>query len=153
MQLHNARTVLAAAAIGLATLGQAQVASSDSLKEKAGSMASSVAESQGGSGGSMLSALSGGSFSLANMKNAAGVLSFCQENGYSAKASDTAKDKLMNKLGINKDSDDQDYQQGLKGMVQGKDGQSFDLSSVKTKVGEKACGMIADKAMSSFLGG
>lgn len=153
MQLRTARVALAATAIGLATLGQAQAASSESLKEKAGSMASSVAESQGGSGGSMLSALSGGSFSLSSMKNAAGVLSFCQENGYSAKASDTAKDKLMDKLGISKESDGQGYQQGLKGILQGQDGQSFDLGSVKTKVGEKACGMIADKAMSSFLGG
>ena len=95
MQLRSARVALAATALGLATLGQAQAAGSDSLKDKAGSMASSVAESQGGSGGSMLSALSGGSFSLSSMKNAAGVLSFCQENGYSASASDTAKDKLM----------------------------------------------------------
>ncbi len=152
MQLRTVRMALAATVIGLATLGQAQAASTDSLKDKAGSMASSVAESQGGSGGSLLSSLSGGSFSLSSMKNAAGVLSFCQENGYSASASDTAKDKLMDKLGISKSSDDQDYQQGLKGMVQGEDGQSFDLSSVKDKVGEKACGMIADKAMSSFLG-
>nr|WP_297460909.1 DUF2501 domain-containing protein [uncultured Halomonas sp.] len=151
MELRNIRTALVAIVIGLATLGQAHAISIDGLKEKAGGMISNGA---GGQGASLLSSLSSGSFDFGSMKNAAGVLSYCQENGYLGSAGDIARNQLMDKLGMqDESSEDSGFLQGAKGILQGGDGQSFDLGRLKDRAGEKVCGLLADQATSSFLGG
>ncbi|WP_227370618.1 DUF2501 domain-containing protein [Halomonas sp. M20] len=149
MNKHFACIAGLIAAVALVPVSSAS--SMDSVKEKAGGLMS------GGSsgGGSLLSSLSSGSFDLGSMSNVAGVLGYCQEQGYSKSVTQTAKDKLLGKLGGHeKASEDEGYQQGMSGILKGQEeGKSFDLSSLKDKMGEKVCGTIADKAMSSFLGG
>nr|WP_299241500.1 DUF2501 domain-containing protein [uncultured Halomonas sp.] len=149
MNKHFACIAGLIAAVALVPVGSAS--SMDSVKEKAGGLMS------GGSsgGGALLSSLSSGSFDLGSMSNVAGVLGYCQEQGYSKSATQTAKDKLMGKLGgQEKASEDKGYQEGMNGILKGQEeGKSFDLGSLKDKMGEKVCGTIADKAMSSFLGG
>ncbi|MGC3874349.1 DUF2501 domain-containing protein [Halomonas sp. GXIMD04776] len=138
------------AAVALVPVSSAS--SMDSVKDKAGSLMSGGSS---GGGGSLLSSLSSGSFDLGSMSNVAGVLGYCQEQGYSKSATQTVKEKLMGKLGGQQEaSQDEGYQQGMKGILKGQEeGKSFDLSGIKDQVGEKVCGTIADKAMSSFLGG
>lgn len=151
MELRDIRMALAAIALGLASLGQAHAISIDGLKEKASGM---ISNGSGGQGASLLSSLSSGSFDFSSMQNAAGVLSYCQENGYLGSAGDIAKKQLMGKLGMeDESSEDSGFLQGAKGILQGGDGQSFDLGRLKDQVGEKACGLLADQATSSFLGG
>src|SRR3546814_945354 len=99
-------------------------------------------------------ALSAGSGSLASPQNAAGVLGYCQEQGYAPDTASMVKDKLLTKVGgQQKASQDSGYLAGLGGVLQGGDGSSLDLGKLKQVAGEKACGVIADRAVSSFLGG
>lgn len=151
MGLRSFSSALLIASLAVAPLALAQ--SMDSLKDQAGDMLSGSSGSSA-SGGSLLGSLSSGSLNLASIQNVAGVLGYCQEQGYTKSKTEMVKDKLMGQLG-GKEEAEQDigYQQGMKGMLQGEDGQSFNLSSLKDQVGEKACGMVADRAMSSFLGG
>lgn len=150
MNKHLACIAGLIAAVALVPVSSAS--SMDSVKDKAGSLMSGGSS---GDGGSLLSSLSSGSFDLGSMSNVAGVLGYCQKQGYSKSATETAKDKLLGKLGgKEKTSEDEGYQQGMNGILQGKEeGKSFDLGGLKDKVGEKVCGTIADKAMSSFMGG
>lgn len=149
---RHSLSLAAIAAVGLLAFGQAQALDTGSLKDKAGSMMSGGSGSSSGAA-SLLGSLSSGSFNLASAQNVAGVLGYCQKNGYSPSASETVKNKLMDKLGLSGDkaSKDEGYQQGLSGLLKGQDGQSFSLDNIKQQAGEKACGMIADKATSSFL--
>ncbi|WP_187775940.1 DUF2501 domain-containing protein [Salinicola corii] len=140
------RTVALASLVGLMSIGTAHAQSLDSLKEKGSEMMS------GGDSAGLLSSLSSGSFSPSSMTNLTGVLSYCQENGYLGDSADGVKDKVMEAAGISSEPTDvSDYQEGKEGVLQG-DGESFDLSSLGDKAGEKACGMVADKA-TSFIGG
>ncbi|MCT8469388.1 DUF2501 domain-containing protein [Chromohalobacter canadensis] len=137
--------------LGLISIGQAQAFSLDSMKDEAADMMSG-----GGGGGngsaSLLSTLSSGSFNPGSLTNLTGVISYCQDNGYLGSTADIAKDQVMEQLGVNSEpTDDSDYQQGLSGILQGED-QEFNLTSLGDKVGEKACGMVADQA-TSFVGG
>lgn len=106
------------------------------------------------SGGSLLGQLGGGGFSIASPQNVAGVLSYCQQNGYLPGASETVKNQLMSKLGLQSDTrQSTDYKEGAAGILKDAQGGSFDLAKLKDTVGKKACGMVADKASSSLLGG
>lgn len=106
------------------------------------------------SGGSLLGALGGGGFSLASPQNVAGVLSYCQSNGYLPSASETVKDKLMSKLGLQSDTQQSsDYKEGAAGLLKDAQGGTFNLAQLKDTIGKQACGMVADKASSSLLGG
>lgn len=137
--------------LGLMSIGQAQAFSLDSMKDEAADMMSG---SGGGGNGSasLLSTLSSGSFNPGSLTNLTGVISYCQDNGYLGSTADIAKDQVMEQLGINSEpTNDNDYQQGLSGILQGED-QEFNLTSLGDKVGEKACGMVADQA-TSFVGG
>lgn len=124
----------------------------DSLK----GAASGALGGGGGDGGStaLLGQLGGGSFALGSAQNAAGVLSWCQSQGYLPSASDTIKDKLMSRMGLeNPAKQDDDYRQGAAGVLHDAQGGSFDLSRFKDVAGKKVCGSVADQAASTLLGG
>jgi len=110
--------------------------------------------SSSSSGGSLLSGLTSGSTSLASPQNTAGALAYCQQQGYAPDAATTVKDRLLAKVGGQPAaSQDSGYMSGLSGLLQAGDGGSFDLSKLKGVIGRKVCGAIADRALSSFLGG
>ncbi len=147
MRMRSIITVALAGSLALASAASAQ--DLGSLKDKAGGLFGNS-----GSGTSLLSGLSSGSVSPSSAKNAAGVLGYCAKQGYAKSATDLVKEKLMSKLGgQQKATQDTGYQKGLTGMLQGSGGKSFDLSSLKGKIAEKVCGMLAKRAASSFLGG
>lgn len=106
------------------------------------------------SGGSLLQQLGGGSFQPASLQNLAGVLGYCQKEGYTPSTTDVVKDKLLGKLGVNSQpTQSPEYKQGLSGVLQSAEGGHFDLSTVKATVGKRVCGALVDKASSSLLGG
>ncbi|GAB3785695.1 DUF2501 domain-containing protein [Dyella agri] len=142
MHTLPARSLLLAAA--LVFTGTASAQSLDSLKGAAGNLLGQKGSS------SALPSVS----SLGSAQNAAGVLGYCQSHGYLPSATDTLKDKLLGGLGGSSSQATQDkgYQQGLSGVLQGGNGQSFDLGSLKGTVAKKLCQHVADKATSSFLG-
>lgn len=105
-------------------------------------------------GGSLLEHLGGGASSLGSPQNVAGILGYCQAHGWAPSASETVKNKLMSKLGLQDPAQqDSDYKQGLSGILQNGKGGSFNLSQVKDTVGKRACSMVTDRAASSLLGG
>lgn len=117
-----------------------------------GSGASGVAGALGGD--SLLGQLGGGGFSLASPQNVLGVLSFCQAHGYAPSATETVKDKLMSKFGMGGQAEQSsDYKEGATGLLKDAQGGTLDLTKLKDIAGRKACGMVADKATSSLLGG
>jgi hypothetical protein len=123
----------------------------DNLKNQA----SGVMNSQKGSagGGQLLQQLGSGSFNLGSMQNAAGVLGYCKKQGYAPSASETVKNKLMDKLGVQgKNDDNAGYKEGLTGLLKGQNGKRFDLSNLKDQVGKRVCSALADRAAASFLG-
>lgn len=136
------RLLLLAATLAFAAAASAQ--SLDSLKGAAGNLLG-----QKGSSTALPSVSS-----LGSAQNAAGVLGYCQSHGYLPSATDTLKDKLLGSLGGSSAQATQDkgYQQGLNGVLQSGNGQSFDLGSLKGTVAKKLCQSVADKATSSFLG-
>jgi hypothetical protein len=145
-----------AASLLLAAMS-AQAGALDGLKGAVSGLSGSSGASGAASalsGGSLLDHLGGGATSLASPQNVAGVLAYCQAHGYAPSASQTVKDKLMSKLGLQQPANQTaEYKQGLSGMLQDGKGGSFDLSKVKDTVAKKACGMVADHAASSLLGG
>lgn len=148
MNTHYIHAVLLAASFALVPAASAQ--SLDSLKEQAGNALSGGTSSRG----SILSTLGAGSFGLGSVQNVAGVLSYCQEQGYTASATDRIKDKLLGQIGGQEEaSQNNAYQQGISGILQGDSGKSFSLSGLKNQMGEKVCNTVADQAASSFLGG
>lgn len=153
MMPRSIRTAILAAAVATAPLASAQ--SLDSLKNQASDFLSGQsASSQTSSGGALLGSLSSGSLNLGSMQNVAGVLGYCQQQGYAKSTTEMVKDKLLGRLGGQQAvSQDSGYQQGLQGILQGEKGQRFNVSSLKSQVGEKVCGTLADQALSSFLGG
>lgn len=114
--------------------------------------ASGVAGALGGD--SLLGQLGGGGFSLASPQNVMGILSFCQAHGYAPSATQTVKDKLMSKFGLSSQAEQgSDYKEGATGLLKDAQGGTLDLSKLKDAAGKKACGMVADQATSSLLGG
>lgn len=127
----------------------------DSLKQGAGSLANSQTSGQtsGGGADALLGQMATGSLNLGSIQNAAGVLSYCEKQGYTQSATAQVKNKLLAKLGGQSQAEQSDsYQQGLSGILQGGQGQTFSLTNLKSKVGQRICGAIAKRAMSSFLG-
>nr|WP_163503587.1 DUF2501 domain-containing protein [Halomonas socia] len=145
MDMRHARSIAIAGLASLLSLGHAHAVSLDGVRDQAGGMMS------GGDAG-LLSSLSSGSFNFASLENLTGVLSYCQENGYLGSNADIVKGQVMDRLGVDSEPEqDDDYQQGLEGILQG-DGEAFSLSSLGDQAGERACGLVADQAM-SFVGG
>ncbi|WP_342596124.1 DUF2501 domain-containing protein [Salinicola lusitanus] len=142
----------------IAASPMASAFSFDSVKKNAGEVMSghsSQGQGAGATGGaSLLSSLGSGSMNLGSMQNVAGVLGYCQQQGYTESTTDQVKSRLLEKVGGQSQAkEDAGYQQGLSGLLQGGNGQTFSLTNLKEQAGKKACGMITDKAMSSFLGG
>ncbi|MAM56517.1 MAG: hypothetical protein CMN25_04200 [Salinicola sp.] len=154
MNLRFLSAALLTASIAASPLASAF--SFDSAKKNAGEMMSGQSSQGGGaaSSASLLSSLGSGSMNLGSMQNVAGVLGYCQQQGYTESTTDKVKNSLLEKVGGQSQAkEDPGYQQGLSGLLQGGNGQTFSLANLKDQAGKKACGMITDKAMSSFLGG
>ncbi|HEY9568485.1 MAG TPA: DUF2501 domain-containing protein, partial [Thalassobaculum sp.] len=135
MKSPVAATVVAAVVLALAVAAPAAAQSLNDLSKMGAGL---------GGGGGLLGALSSGSGSLASPQNAAGVLGYCQEQGYAPDTASMVKDKLLTKVGgQQKASQDSGYLAGLGGVLQGGDGSSLDLGKLKQVAGEKACGVIA----------
>lgn len=142
MHHHAARIALLVVALTFAASAAAQ--SLDSLKGAAGNLLGQKTATT-----TAMPSLT----SLGSAQNAAGVLGYCQSHGYLPSATDTLKNKLLGSLGAPAQAkQDAGYQQGLTGMLQGGDGQSFNLASLKGTVAKKLCQHVADTAMSHFLG-
>lgn len=155
MKSRQAACAIAAGLLLAAT--SAQASALDELKGAVSGLSNSSGSSGAASalsGGSLLDHLGGGAAGLASPQNIAGVLAYCQAHGYAPSASQTVKDKLMSKLGLQQPQNQTaEYKEGLSGMLQDGKGGGFDLSKVKDTVAKKACGMVADHAASSLLGG
>lgn len=110
-------------------------------------------------GSSMGSMLPGGGTS-GSMGNVAGILQYCVKNNYLG--GDSGASGIAGKLlGKTQGGDsNSDYLSGAKGVLQGKNGQSTDLSSVgggnsdlKSKLTTKACGVVLNQGKSLVGGG
>lgn len=90
-----------------------------------------------------------GSLSSGSTGNVAGVLQFCIQNNYLGGATDAAsvKDKLLGKLGGTPASDS-GYTEGTKGILTGSNGNTFDLSSIKSQITKQACDQILSQGKS-----
>jgi len=94
-----------------------------------------------------------GNFSMpemgsSTMGNAAGVLQYCMKNNYLAGGDAGAvKDKLLGMVS-GEPPQQAGYASGAKGLLQGTDGQSFDLKSVSGKLKTKACDYVLKNAKS-----
>jgi len=82
------------------------------------------------------------------MGNTAGVLQYCVKNNYLAGGDATAvKDKLLGMVS-GQQPQQTGFASGAKGLLQGSDGQSFDLKSVSGKLKTKACDYVLKNAKS-----
>ncbi|CAJ0849651.1 DUF2501 domain-containing protein [Ralstonia flatus] len=104
--------------------------------------------SQGGTGslgniGSLGGLPSLGSLTSGSTGNVAGVLEFCMRNNYLGGATDVAsvKDKLLGKLS-GAPAANPGYTDGTKGILTGADGNTFDLSTLKSQITRQACDKI-----------
>ncbi|WP_127957677.1 DUF2501 domain-containing protein [Serratia microhaemolytica] len=104
--------------------------------------------------------LNGGDSALSakTMGNAAGILEYCVKNNIlSQSGTDLVKNQLLDKLGLNTpaSANNQDYQQGLAGLLNTNNGQqvdlaSLDMSKITEQVKHKACELVLDQGK-SFL--
>ncbi|KFC77910.1 DUF2501 domain-containing protein [Buttiauxella agrestis] len=153
-------------ALALATsvfAGQAMAASwQDQLSSAANELSKSTSASNTGTTGnsvaSLTSLLGGGTNALSadTMTNAAGILQYCMKNKLvSATNTDNVKNQLLDKLGLDsgtKESQPQDYTQGLMGLLNtGKDQQvnlnTIGNSSLAEKVKTQACDFVLKQGM------
>ncbi|AHF78791.1 hypothetical protein Sant_3819 [Sodalis praecaptivus] len=147
------------------------VAQAASWMDSAANVASSLQQSNANSGGqnstatnnngtslsSLAGLLNGGDKALSSgsMTNAAGVLQYCVKNNLlSAGSTSTVKDQLLDKLGINNNASTtasaaktQDYQSGLAGILNTRQGNTVNLNALSTsqlteKVKTKACDLV-----------
>lgn len=143
--------------------GQAMAASwQDQLSSAANELSKSTSTSNTGTTGnsvaSLTSLLGGGTNALSadTMTNAAGILQYCMKNKLvSATNTDNVKNQLLDKLGLDsstKESQPQDYTQGLMGLLNtGKDQQvnlnTIGNSSLAEKVKTQACDFVLKQGM------
>lgn len=151
------RSLVAAIPIAAALASPLVCASDfDDLKQSAGQVLNSRSPSAAqkpSSPTALLTQMSTGSLSLANMQNAAGVLGYCQKQGYTASASEQVKNKLLSRLGGPQQAEQSPaYTNGLEGLLNSNSGQTFSLAGVKDQIGQRICSAVADRAVSSFLG-
>lgn len=117
-------------------------------------------------GGSVATTTGGGALGLGDLSsslglhslggeatsNMAGILQYCVKNKYlSMTNTDQVKDQLLDKLGLGDQAEQQKdpgYQQGVAGILSGKDGSTFDLSNVKGDLKDKACDYVLENASS-----
>lgn len=144
------RLPLVAALLVLA--GSAQAIDLKDLKKSLGN-AQQTQTSEDSTTGSGLGSLLGSSLPTIGgdtAGNAAGVLEYCIKRKYlSGDAVASVKDKLLAKYGLAESTQteqDSGYQSGLKGLLQGQGGQSFNLDAVSGKLKDKACDYVLDNA-------
>ncbi|MNC24711.1 hypothetical protein D3C75_727760 [compost metagenome] len=134
----------------------------DQLSSAANELSKSTSASNTGTTGnsvaSLTSLLGGGTNALSadTMTNAAGILQYCMKNKLvSATNTDNVKNQLLDKLGLDsgtKESQPQDYTQGLMGLLNtGKDQQvnlnTIGNSSLAEKVKTQACDFVLKQGM------
>ncbi|WP_279630480.1 DUF2501 domain-containing protein [Buttiauxella warmboldiae] len=152
-------------ALALATsvfTGQALAASwQDQLSSAASELSKTTAgntASTGNSVASLTSLLGGGTKALSadSMTNAAGILQYCMKNKLvSATNSANIKNQLLDKLGLDsgtKQTQPEDYTQGLMGMLNTGKGQQLDLKTIGSsplaeKVKTQACDFVLKQGM------
>lgn len=95
--------------------------------------------------------------SASTMTNAAGILQYCMKNKLiSATNTDNVKNELLDKLGLEsetKQTEPQDYTQGLMGLLNTGNGQQLNLdtigsSPIAEKVKTQACDFVLKQGMS-----
>lgn len=141
MNVFLQRTMAAAILLGtLLVIEDAHAQFGDLIKQ------GDRAESSGGAGslGDVGNVLSGQSLSGSSIGNVAGVLEYCVQNNYlGGKDATAVKDKLLGNLssGSSSPSSDNDYQNGMKGLLKGGDGKQIDLSGggLKAEATKQVC--------------
>ncbi|XUT83294.1 DUF2501 domain-containing protein [Jejubacter sp. L23] len=148
------RAVYGAAMATMLVAGSASAANWQDQLSSAANELSSQSGSQGGASLSQLTGLlNGGNQALSSnsMTNAAGVMQYCAKQKLaSVTSTDNIKSQLMNKLGLEdtqKQNQQQDYQQGLQGLLNTGNGQQLNLESLGNsqlaeKVKTKACDLV-----------
>nr|WP_241666628.1 DUF2501 domain-containing protein [Jejubacter calystegiae] len=141
----------------MATMLVAGSASAANWQDQLSSAANELSSQSGSQGGASLSQLTGllngGNQALSSnsMTNAAGVMQYCAKQKLaSVTSTDNIKSQLMNKLGLEdtqKQNQQQDYQQGLQGLLNTGNGQQLNLESLGNsqlaeKVKTKACDLV-----------
>lgn len=159
MKMTKRMMCSAAMAAMLVSAGATAASWQDQLSSAASQLGQNSATStaaQSGSGlslSSLTSLLNGGdkALSASNMSNATGVLQYCaKQKLVAATSADNIKDKLLGKLGLEntqQQTQQQDYQQGLAGLLKTGNGQQLDLnnlgnSQLAEKVKTKACDLV-----------
>lgn len=152
-------------ALALATslfTGQAMAASwQDQLTSAASELSkttTSATSTTGNSAASLTSLLGSGSSALSSgtMTNAAGILQYCMKNKLvSATDPENVKNQLLDKLGLDsstKETQPQDYTQGLMGLLNTGKGQQLNLDTIGSsplaeKVKTQACDFVLKQGM------
>ncbi|NUU66242.1 DUF2501 domain-containing protein [Enterobacteriaceae bacterium BIT-l23] len=154
MKFMAKRAVYGAAMATMLVAGSASAANWQDQLSSAANELSSQSGSQGGASLSQLTGLlNGGNQALSSnsMTNAAGVMQYCAKQKLaSVTSTDNIKSQLMNKLGLEdtqKQNQQQDYQQGLQGLLNTGNGQQLNLESLGNsqlaeKVKTKACDLV-----------
>ncbi|MTD41131.1 DUF2501 domain-containing protein [Erwinia sp. CPCC 100877] len=157
MKFMAKRALYGAAITAALVAGSAGAASWQDRLSSAASELSSQSGGAGTQGGTSLSQLTGllnggnQALSANSMTNAAGIMQYCAKQELtSATSADNIKSQLLNKLGLEdtqKQSQQQDYQQGLQGLLNTGNGQQLDLKSLGNsqlaeKVKTKACDLV-----------
>lgn len=131
----------------------------DSLSSAASELSKQGSTSQQGSSSlsSLTSLLSGSNQSLtsSSMNNAAGILEYCAKQKLaSVTDAQNVKNQVLDKLGLSapEQKKDTNYLDGIQGLLNAKDGQQLDLStignsSLAQQVKTKACDLVLKQGM------
>lgn len=141
----------------LAASWQDQLSSAANELSKSNTTATSGTQSGGLSLSSLTGLLNGGSQALSSnsMTNAAGVMQYCAKNKLaSVTNTENIKNQMLDKLGLDsaaKQTQKEDYTQGLLGLLNTGKGQQLDLNSIGNspiaeKVKTKACDLVLKQA-------
>ncbi|WP_343547620.1 DUF2501 domain-containing protein [Ralstonia sp.] len=143
MKRHLTRTAATATLLIAALLPAAAHAQLGELLKGATQGNGQGATGSLGSIGSLGGMPSLGALTSGSTGNVAGVLEFCMKNNYLGGATDAAsvKDKLLGKLG-GAPASNPGYTDGTKGILTGSDGNTFDLSALKSQITRQACDKI-----------
>jgi hypothetical protein len=145
-------TALASTGATAASWQEKLSSAANQLSQNSGTTA--AAQSGGGlSLSSLTNLLNGGNSALSSssMTNATGVLEYCaKQKLVAATRADSIKEKLFDKLGLSdtqQQSQTQDYQQGLAGLLKTGNGQQLNLNNLGStplaeKVKTKACELV-----------
>lgn len=160
MKASNRRVFALALATSVFTAQAVAASWQDSLTRAATelSTATSGTHSAGLSLSSLASLLNGGHQALSSdsMTNAAGVMQYCAKSKLTSLTStENIKNQMLDRLGLNtpaKQTDKEDYNQGLLGLLNTGKGQQLDLNSIGSsplaeKVKSKACDLVLKQAV------